>query len=148
MKSPLLASLITTVAVLATGCTAGQAAQEPTVRAPANLVITSPRICAAAEVYVEAIADDYAQRAAIANAAINRINAHGVDCADQVAFILTENFSAPRWQASLDVADAVLARAYGLPDDCARANTVTDAGTELAQGASCVISGLAFVEVR
>lgn len=126
------------------------------VRAPTALVITSPRICAALEVYTKATADDWGLRATIAQATLNGFNETGrvPDCAAGVSAALTHEFSPHRWQLALDAVDAVASGSYSVfPDACARANAVVPLSTDetaspVAARAQCVIYDLAFVEVH
>ncbi|MEN5271872.1 hypothetical protein [Stenotrophomonas lactitubi] len=126
------------------------------VRAPAALVITSPRICAALEVYTLATENDWGLRATIAQAVLNGYNETGrvPDCAAGVSAALANDFSSYRWQLALDAVDAVASGSYSVsPDACARANTVVPLSTEVATSpvvarARCVIYDLAFVEVH
>jgi len=126
-----------------------------TVRAPAALVITSPRICAALEVYILANENDWGLRTTIAQAVLNGFNDAGrvPDCAAGVSAALAKDFSPYRWQLALDAVDAVVAGTYSVsPDACARANTVvplsTEATSPVVARARCVIYDLAFVEVH
>lgn len=133
----------------------------PAARVPAELIITSPRICAALAVYQLANADDWGLRATIAAATLKGFrDANEVpDCAAAVSTALTEDFSPARWQGALDAVDAVTSGSYSIsPDACARANTIIpltivpdsppEATSPLAARAQCVIYDLAFVELR
>ncbi len=126
---------------------------------PRDLVITSPRICAALAVYELATADDWGLRATIAHTTLNAfIDAQRVpDCAAGVATALSSDFQPARWQLALDAVDAVQSGSYQVSvDGCVRANAViplpTADGSELSTSpvlarAQCVMRGLAFVEV-
>lgn len=118
-------------------------------------MITSPRICAALEVYTLANENDWGLRTTIAQAVLNGFNDAGrvPDCAAGVSAALAKDFSPYRWQLALDAVDAVVAGTYSVsPDACARANTVVPLSTEAASPvvarAQCVIYDLAFVEVH
>jgi|GEM_PF-6603871 hypothetical protein len=122
---------------------------------PTNLVVTSPRICAALAVYELAQANDWGLRATVAQATLNGFTLEGrvPDCAAGVGVALTTDFEPARWQLALDAVDAVSSGSYAVsPDACARANTVVplsaEATSPVASRAQCVIYGLAFVEVR
>ncbi|WP_313033495.1 hypothetical protein [Stenotrophomonas acidaminiphila] len=169
-------SLLSTSLYLAVGAVAAVAAgtlpslgepavDEPVaVRAPAGLVITSPRICAALAVYRFADHDDWGLRGTIAMATLNGFRDAGAvpDCAagvTAVAQTLEDDASQRRWQAALDAVDAVTSGDFSIsPDACARANTIIplsivpasppDAAPPAAARAQCVIYDLAFVEVR
>ena len=126
------------------------------VTVPADLVIVSPRICAALAVYELADHDDWGLRATIAGTALNGFrSANRVpDCSAGVAVALTHQFSTRRWQEALDAVDAVASGSYAVPDACARATTVApltsvvNADSPSAARALCVIYDLAFVEAR
>ncbi|MFL4597601.1 hypothetical protein ACJ6WI_10025 [Stenotrophomonas maltophilia] len=134
-------------------------ASEPGAGTPRDLVITSPRICAALAVYELASDDDWGLRATIANAALNAFHdADRVpDCAAGVTAALTQNFEPARWQLALDAADAVLSGSYQVsPAACVRANAVVPLSTAdgkrpgtspVLARAQCVMHELAFVEV-
>lgn len=137
---------------------AGRATPAP-IRAPTDLEVTNPRICAAEAVYRLASADDWNLRATIATATINGYRQAGrvADCADGVGAALTTQFSPERWQAALDAVDAVMAGDFIVsPAACARATAVVplaNAGSAIAAVSNaksprpqCVIYGLAFVE--
>lgn len=118
--------------------------------------VTAPRVCAAVAVYTQATADDWAQRAVIARAWLNRAKTHPVaDCRPGLTRALSSNFSPIRWQQALDAVDAVTSGSYAIPLACARVNTVLPpvarSGSPLLQTgarAQCIIRDLAFVEVR
>lgn len=111
--------------------------------------VNQPRICAAAAVYTQAIADDWAQRAAIARATLNQYQgAASPSCGERVARILRTDFSPRLWQHALDVVDAVVSGSYWLPQSCTRANRVVPPSAAVGPGSQCVIAGLAFVEVQ
>lgn len=134
-------------------------AVDATEDAPGDMVITSPRICAALAVYELANADDWGLRATIANATLNAFNdAQRVpDCASGVGAALTAGFQPARWQLALDAVDAVQSGSYQVSlEACVRANAVvplsTADGNEPSTSpvlvrAQCVMSDLAFVEV-
>jgi len=153
------------LAVGATGASAlqafatGQRAGD-SVRAPSDLEVTNPRICAAEAVYRLATADDWGLRAAIAKVTLNGYQERRSvpDCAEGVEGALTTDFSPRRWQDALDAVDAVMAGDYVVfPDACARANAIVPLSVALEQSANaapsaagraqCVIYNLAFVEV-
>lgn len=123
---------------------------------PTNLVISSPRICAALAVYQLASHDDWGLRATIAHVALNSFDAGGVpNCTAGVATALTSDFSPRRWQDALDAVDAVSSGSYSIsPDACIRAtavvplSSVVNAESPSAARAQCVIYDLAFVEVQ
>lgn len=149
--------IATATGIGATFSTSSPSTDEPgqTVRAPAALVITSPRICAALEVYTLANENDWGLRTTIAQAVLNGFNDAGrvPDCAAGVSAALAKDFSPYRWQLALDAVDAVVAGTYSVsPDACARANTVvllsTEATSPVVARAQCVIYDLAFVEVH
>ncbi|WP_229301201.1 hypothetical protein [Stenotrophomonas maltophilia] len=149
--------IATATGIGATFSTSSPSTDEPgqAVRAPAALVITSPRICAALEVYTLANVNDFGLRTTIAQAVLNGFNDAGrvPDCAAGVSTALAKDFSPYRWQLALDAVDAVVAGTYSVsPDACARANTVvplsTEATSPVVARARCVIYDLAFVEVH
>ncbi len=149
--------IATATGIGATFSTSSPSTDEPgqTVRAPAALVITSPRICAALEVYTLANENDWGLRTTIAQAVLNGFSDAGrvPDCAAGVSAALAKDFSPYRWQLALDAVDAVVAGTYSVsPDACARANTVvplsTEATSPVVARARCVIYDLAFVEVH
>lgn len=158
MIRALLASLL-----LALGGCAATAHPEPApaasvttdagITVPTDLVIASPRICAALAVYELADHDDWGLRATIAGTALNgfREAKRVPDCAAGVAVALTESFSPRRWQNALDAVDAVTSGSYSVPDACARAtavaplSSVVKADSPTAARAHCVIYDLAFV---
>jgi len=158
MIRALFASLLLTLG----GCAAtGQPEHAPTaavttdgdVTVPADLVITSPRICAALAVYELADHDDWGLRGTIAATALNGFRAADrvPNCAAGVAVALTEDFVPHRWQNALDAVDAVASGSYPIPEACARATAVVplqslgNASAPLSIGAQCVIHGLAFI---
>jgi hypothetical protein len=146
------------VLLLASAPNLGQEAPAPVGAAshrPTNLVVTSPRICAALSVYELAQENDWGLRATVAQATLNGFTLEGrvPDCAAGVGVALTTDFEPARWQLALDAVDAVSSGSYAVsPDACARANTVVplsaEATSPVAARAQCVIYGLAFVEVR
>lgn len=146
------------VLLLASAPKLGQEAPAPVGAAshrPTNLVVTSPRICAALSVYELAQENDWGLRATVAQATLNGFTLEGrvPDCAAGVGVALTTDFEPARWQLALDAVDAVSSGSYAVsPDACARANTVVplsaEATSPVAARAQCVIYGLAFVEVR
>jgi len=113
---------------------------------PADLVISSPRICAALAVYELSEHDDWGLRATIAGTALNGFRAaEGVpNCAAGVAGALTNNFSERRWLLALEAVDAVNSGSYSVPLACARATAVVPLSAADAR-AHCVIYDLAFV---
>lgn len=146
------------VLLLASAPNLGQEAPAPVGAAshrPTNLVVTSPRICAALSVYELAQENDWGLRATVAQATLNGFTLEGrvPDCAAGVGVALTTDFEPARWQLALDAVDAVSSGSYAVsPDACARANTVVplsaEATSAVAARAQCVIYDLAFVEVR
>lgn len=116
------------------------------VTVPADLVIVSPRICAALAVYELAEHDDWGLRATIAGTALNGFHeaASVPNCAAGVAVALTHNFSERRWLLALDAVDAVASGSYSVPLACARATAVVPLSAADAR-AHCVIYDLAFV---
>lgn len=121
---------------------------------PADLIVTSPRICAALAVYDLADHDDWGLRAAIALTALNGFRAADrvPNCAAGVGAALTQEFSPRRWQDALDAVDAVTSGSYSVsPDACTRAtavaplSSVVNAETLSAARVHCVIYDLAFV---
>ncbi|MDJ1520551.1 hypothetical protein MF545_00450 [Stenotrophomonas maltophilia] len=139
--------------------TAKEAASTGAPRAPKDLMITSPRICAALAVYELAAADDWGLRATVANTSLNafRDASRVPDCAPGITKALTQNFQPERWQLSLDAADAVLSGSYQVsPAACVRANAVVPLSTAdgkepstspVLARAQCVMYDLAFIEV-
>ena len=125
------------------------------VSVPSDLVISSPRICAALVVYKLADHNDWGLRATIAATALNGYRAaeHVPNCAVGVAVALTQDFSQRRWQDALDAVDAVTSGSYSIsPAACARATAVVrlsaaDPNYPPAAQAPCVIYDLAFIEV-
>lgn len=116
------------------------------VTVPADLVINSPRICAALAVYELAEHDDWGLRATIAGTAFNgfREEARVPNCTAGVAIALTNDFSERRWLLALDAVDAVASGSYSVPLACARATAVVSLSAADAR-AHCVIYDLAFV---
>jgi hypothetical protein len=116
------------------------------VTVPADLVIASPRICAALAVYELAEHDDWGLRATIAGTALNSFrSAERVpNCTAGVAVALTNDFSERRWLLALDAVDAVASGSYSVPLACARATAVVPLSAADAR-AQCVIHDLAFV---
>ncbi len=108
--------IATATGIGATFSTSSPSTDEPgqTVRAPAALVITSPRLCAALEVYTLANENDWGLRTTIAQAVLNGFNDAGrvPDCAAGVSAALAKEFSPYRWQLALDAVDAVVAGTY------------------------------------
>ncbi|MDG9986833.1 hypothetical protein ACL5HQ_20110 [Stenotrophomonas maltophilia] len=134
-------------------------ASEPGADTPRDLVITSPRICAALAVYELAAADDWGLRSTVANTSLNafRTAEHVPDCAPGITKALTQSFQPERWQLALDAADAVLNGSYEIsPGACVRANAVVRLSTADGKESStypvlgraqCVMYDLAFIEV-
>lgn len=126
---------------------------------PRDLVITSPRICAALAVYELATADDWGLRATIAHTTLNAFSeAQRVpDCASGVTTALSNDFQPARWQLALDAVDAVQSGSYQVSiEACVRANAVVPLSTAdgkepstspVLARAQCVMHELAFVEV-
>ncbi len=150
-----IALLATTAVVAATVHDGSAETSSSPPNPPTNLVVTSPRICAALSVYELAQENDWGLRATVAQATLNGFTVEGrvPDCAAGVGVALTTDFEPARWQLALDAVDAVSSGSYAVsPDACARANTVVplsaEATSPVAARAQCVIYGLAFVEVR
>lgn len=119
--------------------------------APAAAVDAAPlapdaRTCAAADVYTRATADDWLQRAAIAQASLNASRQTAPTCGDWARPLIEGHRDTLRWLAALDAVDAVASGSYILPPACARA-TVVAPSTQW-PGAQCVIRDLVFAEVR
>lgn len=118
------------------------------------LSVRDARTCAAVAAYAIATADDWSQRAAIAQASLNRYDELGTvpDCGPTLAGIVAAGLDPYLWQSSLDAVDAVRSGSYVLPPACVRAVSVTpltDRGLPLpatAARAQCVIGDLVFVE--
>lgn len=113
--------------------------------------ITDARLCAATAVYTLATADDWGQRAVIANAVLNQYAAGGPDCRPPLEAALTLEFSVRRWQQALDAVDAVASGSYALPPGCIRANRVVPSpplGGAVGPALHCSMGGLSFLEVR
>lgn len=109
--------------------------------APASLP-QDARTLAALAVYHQATADDWLQRAAIAQAALNA-QAGGM----LLAVPDTTHPDAIAWQNALDAVDAVASGDYVLPPPCARATAVVPLPRdEQWSGSQCVIRDLEFVE--
>jgi hypothetical protein len=113
---------------------------------PSDLVVVSPRICAALAVYELAEHDDWGLRATIAGTALNGFRSveRVPNCAAGVAVALTNDFSERRWLLALDAVDAVASGSYSVPLACARATAVVPLSAADAR-AHCVIYDLAFV---
>lgn len=116
--------------------------------APAELVITDRRTCAAVAVYAVSDAEGFDQAAVAARAAFNRFDEIGTvpDCGVTLTRAVALGIDTVRWQRALDAVDAVSADTYDIPLACARAAHVMP--VELAERGDCVINGLAFVESR
>lgn len=113
--------------------------------------ITDARLCAATAVYTLATADDWGQRAVIANAVLNQYAAGGPDCRRPLEAALSLEFSVHRWQQALDAVDAVASGSYALPPGCIRANRVVSQpplGGAVGPALHCSMGGLSFLEVR
>lgn len=121
------------------------------------LIVTDARICATVAVYALATTDGFDQRAAIANATLNRFKALGAvpDCGGPLSDVVMRGIDEIRWRSAQDAVDAVQSGSYPLPLACVRADTVvsptTRVGAPLLRSAArtqCVLSGLAFVEAQ
>lgn len=122
------------------------------------LHVADSRVCAAAAVYGLSTVDDWSQRAAIAQAALNRFDAlgHVPNCGSVLTAIVDGGLDTYEWQAALDAVDAIQSGSYHLPLACARADTVLPLSSPAeppllraaAARAQCVIGDLAFVEAR
>lgn len=113
--------------------------------------VTDPRVCAATAVYILATADDWGQRAVIANAVLNQYAAGGPDCREPLQTALSSDFDVLRWQQALDAVDAVASGSYALPPGCIRANRVVPSpplGGSVGPALHCSMGGLSFLEVR
>lgn len=151
MTRALLASLLVALGgCVATGhpeaAPASTVTTDGDVTVPADLVIVSPRICAALAVYDLADYDDWGLRATIASTALNGFRSlrRVPDCAAGVARALTSNFSERRWLLALEAVDTVTSGSYSVPLACARATAVVPLSDADAR-AHCVIYDLAFV---
>ena len=126
--------------------------------ARATVQLHDTRTCAAVDVYTTATADDWAQRATIARASLNRFAADGVpDCFPDLSTIMGDGLDTYRWQAALDAVDAIADDSYALPLACERVDTVaplTDStrvsplSGALSARSQCVLNGLAFWDSR
>lgn len=116
--------------------------------APAELVLTDQRVCAAVAVYGVPAAEGFDQAAVAARAALNRFQQLGdvPDCGTVLTRAVALGIEPVRWQRALDAVDAVEAGTYDIPLACARAAHVMPA--QVAERGDCVIGGLAFVESR
>lgn len=122
-----------------------------------HLSVQDERTCAALAAYRLATGDHWDQRAAVAQAALNRFRALGEvpDCGDALAMVVAQGIDRHLWQASLDAVDAVRAGSYLLPDACVRADTVSPTASAATATSTvhpgsartrCVIGDLAFSE--
>ena len=107
------------------------------------------RTCAALAVYTigDAAANDWAMKASVSAVVLNTFKpeTHGAPCLDAVGAALRHDFSTERWQASLDVVDAVASGDYWLPADCFQATRILPPDSPEPANTSCVIDGYAFV---
>lgn len=120
--------------------------------------VNHPRVCATVAAYTIATGDYWDQRAAIAQATLNRFDRLGYvpDCGQALGRILTAGLDPYLWQSSLDAVDAIQTGRYDLPLACARADTISRiplpdllASAPLrapAARAPCVIDDLEFTE--
>lgn len=104
------------------------------------------RTYAALAVYHGATADDWLQRAAIAQTALNAYRAGGAALDGQTRVAPTGALDPIAWRNALDAVDAVSSGDYEVPLACAQATAVVPASTRW-PGAQCVIRDLAFVEL-
>ncbi|WP_202842040.1 hypothetical protein [Luteimonas saliphila] len=143
------AGLYLAAAMIVIGCTPPPGANlraEPSGDAGAPTV-TDTRLCAAVATYSLATGDHWDQRAAIANATLNRFRKLGMvpDCGPTLTRIVGAGLNTYRWQASLDAVDSIRSGSYQLPLACVRADTVSPAVAGSAR-THCVIADLAFHE--
>lgn len=123
----------------------------------AAVKVHDTRTCAAVAVYSTSTADDWSQRAVIAQANLNLFQAAGVpDCYPDLVSILGNEFDERRWQAALAAVDAVSSGSYAIPLACERVDSVAPLTSPrelspspgLSARSQCVINGLAFWEQR
>ncbi|NUS37629.1 MAG: hypothetical protein HOQ02_01190 [Lysobacter sp.] len=108
-----------------------------------------PRNCAAAAVYTKATADDWLQRAAIAQASLNAFNASSTalgTCRKRAGAVLSGSRDTIRWRNALDAVDAVASGDFVLPPACLRATVVVPLPATQWPGAQCVVRDLVFAE--
>ena len=102
---------------------------------------------AALAVYRKATADDWLQRAAIANAALNEYADGGAAALTPLGVAVSpDGFDPIRWDQAVAAVDAVARGDYPLPESCARATRVIVLSDAQGLGAQCVVRDLAFVE--
>ncbi|MEF3081901.1 hypothetical protein V3391_06700 [Luteimonas sp. SMYT11W] len=149
IAAPVFAAL----AVAIVACAPGEAATVTATvvdeaGAPAELVITDRRTCAAVAVYAVPDAVGFDQAAVAARAVFNRFDQIGTvpDCGVTLTRAVAMGIDTDRWQRALDAVDAVDAGTYDIPLACVRAAHVMSA--QVAEQGDCVIGGLAFVEAR
>jgi hypothetical protein len=115
--------------------------------APAPAVaVHDVRTCAALAVYNGATADDWSQRAAIANAALNAFAEAVPDCGPRLLQEAERGIDPRRWQSALDAVDAVRSGSYDVPRACQPADSVAPSSEAdgRALRSQCVIAGLVF----
>lgn len=122
----------------------------PAPLSPTDAPLADGRSCAALAVYSMGGpegADDWALKASVSAVVLNTFKAetHSAACDDGTAAALRQDFSAVRWQASLDVVDAVATGDYWLPTDCFQATRILPPDSDEPATTSCVIDGYAFV---
>jgi hypothetical protein len=108
------------------------------------------RTAAAIAVYTQATADDWLQRAAIAQAFLNA-NSSGTAPKSLSGWGWETGGAVPtgardpiRWQNALDAVDAVSSGSYVLPPACLRATAVAKSPAPQWPGAQCVVGDLVF----
>jgi hypothetical protein len=136
--------------ILAVGLVSCHTFHKPAPAAAAAFTPTDARSCAAAAVFTKATADDWLQRAAIAQASLNAFKAGGTasnPCGLEFGGAVPAGaLQTIRWRDSLDAADAVASGNYSLPDACRRATVVAPSPASQWPGAQCEVDGLVFVE--
>lgn len=134
-------------AFLVFGVAAGACLPFGTPAAPSHdPTVTDARTCAALAVYSMAD-DDWALRASVGAVVLNTYKpaTHAKVCLKGTAAALEHEFSPKRWQAALDVVDAVQTGDYLLPTDCFLATRILPPGSDEPTSTTCVIQGYAFV---
>lgn len=119
--------------------------------APATQLQAQPtaELYAALAVYEQATADDWLQRTAIANAALNDYADGGVTTASPLEWVAPPvGFDPLRWEQSLAAVEAVASGDYALPEACVRATRVIAQSDARGLGAQCVVRDLVFVEAQ
>lgn len=105
------------------------------------------RTYAALAVYHGATADDWLQRAVLAQTALNNLRAGGVTPQGPAGVAPLGALDPIAWESALAAVDAVSSGDYQVPLACARATAVVSASPQWSE-AQCVIRDLAFVELR